>query len=128
MRCQIVLPLSDDLDEIQASILRSIASRTRLRFIHALATGPAEVRDLADALGLSQTATSQHLAALRAAGVVEAERDGRSVRYRISDPDLITACVLLRGVLVHRLAHMGSLAANAEDSGRFAPVPAGTHH
>jgi DNA-binding transcriptional ArsR family regulator len=125
---RIVLPLSDDLDEIQASILRSLASRTRLRFIHALAIGPAEVRDLSEALGLTQTATSQHLAALRAVGVVEAERDGRSVRYRISDPDLITACDLLRGVLVHRLAHMGSLAAGADESGRFAVLPVNRHH
>lgn len=114
-----VLTLSDDLDELQASILRAVASRTRLRFIHALATGPCEVHDLADALGLSQTATSQHLAALRAVGVVEATRDGRTVQYRLSDPDLVVACDLMRAVLVRRLAYLGDLAASAEETGRF---------
>jgi ArsR family transcriptional regulator len=114
-----VLSLTEDLDELQASVLRALSSRTRLRFMHALATGPCEVHDLADALGLSQAATSQHLAALRAAGLVEAARDGRTVEYRLSDPDLGTACDLFRAVLVRRLAHMGDLAASAEETGRY---------
>lgn len=115
-----MLSLTEDLDELQASVLRSLASRTRLRFIHALATGPCEVHDLADALGLSQAATSQHLAALRGAGIVEASREGRAVEYRLSDPDLAAACDLFRAVLVRRLAYLGDLAANAEETGRFA--------
>jgi ArsR family transcriptional regulator len=119
-----VLSLTEDLDELQASVLRALASRTRLRFVHALATGPCEVHDLADALGLSQAATSQHLAALRAVGVVEATRDGRSVEYRLSDPDLAAACNLFRAVLVRRLTHLGDLAANAEETGRFARLAA----
>jgi DNA-binding transcriptional ArsR family regulator len=115
-----MLSLLDDLDELEASILRALASRTRLRFIHALATGPSEVHDLADALGLSQAATSQHLAALRAAGLVEAARDGRLVRYRLSDPEIVTACNVMRSVLVRRLAYLGGIAANAEEAGGVA--------
>ncbi|HLB44181.1 MAG TPA: metalloregulator ArsR/SmtB family transcription factor [Candidatus Limnocylindrales bacterium] len=119
-----MLSLTEDLDELQASVLRALSSRARLRFIHALATGPCEVHDLADALGLSQAATSQHLAALRSAGVVEATRDGRVVEYRLSDPDLAAACDLFRAVLVRRLTHLGDLAANAEETGRFARLVA----
>ena len=122
-----MLTLSDDLEDLQSSILRALASRTRLRFIHALATGPCGVHDLADALGLSQTATSQHLAALRAVGLVEATRDGRVVQYRLSDPDIVAACDLMRAVLVRRLTYFGDLAASAEDTGRFARlVPVGS--
>ena len=126
-----VLALGDDLDELQSSILRALASRTRLRFIHALATGPCEVHDLADALGLSQTATSQHLASLRAVGLVEATREGRTVKYRLSDPDIVAACDLMRSVLVRRLTYFGDLAANAEETGRFvrlSSVGAGVEH
>lgn len=114
-----MLPLSIDLDELEAGILRALASRTRLRLIHALAPGPADVHDLADALGLSQVATSQHLAALRAVGVVEANRAGRSVSYRISDDELVTACDLLRSVLVRRLTFLGGLAAAAEQNAHY---------
>lgn len=126
-----MLTLNDDLDDLQSSILRALASRTRLRFIHALATGPCEVHDLADALGLSQTATSQHLSALRAVGIVEATRDGRTVQYRLSDPDIVAACDLMRAVLVRRLTYLGDLAANAEETGHFvrlAGVGAGIEH
>jgi DNA-binding transcriptional ArsR family regulator len=120
----LVLSLTDDLDELQASVLRALASRTRLRFIHALATGPAEVRDLSEALDLSQVATSQHLAALRSVGVVEAARDGRTAAYRLSDPDLAAACDLFRAVLLRRLARLGDLAANAEETERYARLAA----
>lgn len=125
-----MLSLTRDLDELQASVLRALASRTRLRFVHALATGACEVHDLADALGLSQAATSQHLAALRSAGVVEASRDGRAVEYRLSDPDLAAACDLFRAVLVRHLSDLGDLAANAEETGRFARAASGdaSHH
>lgn len=40
--------------------------------------------------GLSQSAMSQHLARLRADGLVETRRDGRSIHYRIADPRLLT--------------------------------------
>ena len=119
-----MLSLAGDLDELQAAVLRALASRTRLRFIHALTTGPAEVRDLSEALDLSQVATSQHLAALRSAGVVEAARDGRTAAYRLSDPDLAVACDLFRAVLLRRLARLGDLAANAEDTERYARLAA----
>ena len=110
-----MLALLEDLDELQASVLRTLSSPTRLRLIHLLASGPCEVHELVDALGLSQAATSQHLAALRAAGIVEATRDGRAVEYRLVDADLARACELLRNVLVRRLAHLGDLAATAEE-------------
>ena len=48
------------------------------------------------AIGASQPNVSQHLAVLRSAGLVEAERDGREVRYRLADPDVMVACGLMR--------------------------------
>jgi DNA-binding transcriptional ArsR family regulator len=122
-----VLTPSDDLDQLEATILRAMASPARLRFVRALASGPWEVHDLADALGLSQAATSQHLAALRSVGVVEATRDGRTVAYRLSDPQLVTACNLLRAVLIRRLAYLGGLAASATETGRLARLATAGH-
>lgn len=119
-----MLNLTDDLDELQASVMRALASRTRLRFVHALATGPAEVRDLAEALDISQVSASQHLAALRSVGVVEVVRDGRTAEYRLSDPDLAMACELFRTVLLRRLARLGDLAAKAEETDRYARLAA----
>jgi DNA-binding transcriptional ArsR family regulator len=106
-----VLNVVTEIDDIQASMLRALASAHRLRIIHVLGRGTCEVNELADELGLAQSAVSQHLAALRAVGVVEPIRDGRHVRYRIADAEILTACSLMRSVIVRRLTELGSLAA-----------------
>ena len=71
-------------------------------------------------LGISQPNVSQHLAVLRAAGLVDAERDGREVHYRLTDPDVMVACELMRGVLERRLRRL------AEMSSHDGPVAAPT--
>jgi DNA-binding transcriptional ArsR family regulator len=53
---------------------------------------------------------------MRTAGIVEAERDGREVRYRLADHDVIQACGLMRGVLERRLNRLGQLAAPAPEA------------
>ncbi len=108
-----MFPISGDIDEIQASLLRTLASPARLRIVHLLGTGPCEVNEVAQALGLAQAATSQHLAAMRAAGLVESMRDGRNVRYRLVDPEILAACGMMREVLVRRLTRLGDIAAMA---------------
>ncbi len=106
-----------DIDELQASMLRSLASAHRLRILHLLGARPREVNQVARELGMNQAAASQHLGAMRAVGIVEAVRDGRSVSYQLTDPQLLSACELMRGVLVRRLSRLGDLAAAAHESG-----------
>ena len=116
---------SRDVDEItllQAEVLRTLASARRLEILHALANGPMEVGRLATKLGAGQPNVSQHLAVLRVAGIVEAERDGREVRYRLVDPDVIVACGLMRQVLERRLARLGRLATTAEATSATTPL------
>ena len=99
----------DEITALQAEILRTLASPRRLEILHRLAEGPCEVGRLADELGASQPNISQHLAVLRSAGIVDAVRDGRLVLYRLSDPDVMVACGIMRGVLQRRLARLGRL-------------------
>jgi len=96
----------DEVYRLQAEVLKTISNPKRLEIIHLLAGGPREVSRLAEELGISQPNVSQHLALMRSAGVVEAERDGREVRYRLSDPEIIAACETMRGVLVRRLSRI----------------------
>jgi DNA-binding transcriptional ArsR family regulator len=102
----------DEITILQAEVLRVLAHARRIELLHALGNGPIEVRNLADTVGGSQPNVSQHLAALRNAGLVEPERDGRDVRYRLSDPDVLVACNLMRTVLERRLTRLGDLAAS----------------
>ena len=108
----------DEITILQAEVLKTLASAPRLAILHALAGGPLEVGRLAETIGVSQPNASQHLAVLRVAGVVEAERDGREVRYRLADPDVMVACDLMRAVLRRRLNRLGAIAARG---GRVAP-------
>jgi ArsR family transcriptional regulator len=114
---------SEEIDELQAAGLRALSSPHRVRLIHLLTEGPREVHEIGLALGLGQTATSQHLAALRAVGLVEATRDGRSVAYRLADPDIAVACALMRNVLVRRLSRLGHLATVARRAGSLPVAP-----
>ena len=104
----------DEITILQAEILRTLASPRRIEILHSLATGPIEVGRLAKSLGASQPNVSRHLAVLRGAGIVDAERAGRQVRYRLADPDVIVACGLMRAVLERRLTRLGEMATSAE--------------
>jgi DNA-binding transcriptional ArsR family regulator len=106
----------DEITILQADVLRTLASPRRLEILHALARGPIEVGRLAEAIGASQPNVSQHLAVLRSAGIVEAERDGREVRYRLVDADVMVACGIMRSVLERRLTRLGEMAAGAVGS------------
>lgn len=102
----------DALIDLQAEVLRTLAQPRRLEILHLLAAGPAEVKRIALEIGASQPNVSQHLAILRSAGLVDAERVGREVVYRLSDPDVMVACGVMRDVLQRRLARLGRLSAS----------------
>lgn len=105
----------DATHTLMAEICRTLAHPTRIALLHALAAGPVEVGRLADALGVSQPNVSQHLAVMRAAGLVEARRDGREVQYRLADPGVLDACAAMAGVMRRRLARIAELSARLDD-------------
>jgi DNA-binding transcriptional ArsR family regulator len=113
----------DNITILQAEVLKTLASPRRLEILHAIAGGPIEVGRLAETIGATQPNVSQHLAVLRTAGVVEAERNGREVRYRLADPDVMVACGLMRAVLERRLTRLGEIAAHASDAPVGPPTP-----
>src|SRR3954454_9940132 len=97
--------------ELQASVLRMLAHPRRLEILHLLADGPMEVGRIAQRLKISQPNASQHLALLRSSGLVEIERNGREVRYQLTDPEVIVACSIMRGFLQRRLSNLSTVAA-----------------
>jgi ArsR family transcriptional regulator len=110
----------DEITTLQAEVMRTLASPRRLEILHRLALGPCEVGRLAEELGLSQPNVSQHLAVLRGSGLVDADRDGREVRYRLADPDVMVACGVMRGVLERRLRRLAQLSSTSPAA---APLP-----
>lgn len=72
-----------------AAKLKVLADPTRLAVLEALADGPKHVGALQQLLKVEQSLLSHHLQTLREAGLVESERDGKSVLYRVS-PSVVT--------------------------------------
>ncbi len=68
---------------IESDLFRALSDPTRRAVYERLTAGERSVVELTDGLGVSQPAVSQHLAALKAAGLVGERRDGRRVYYRI---------------------------------------------
>jgi ArsR family transcriptional regulator len=112
----------DPIYQLQADVLKVLASPRRIEILHELAGGPRDVGSLARTLRISQPNLSQHLSVMRTAGIVEAERDGREVHYRLADPDVIVACAVMRGVLQRRLDRLAELTASAAHPRRVIAV------
>lgn len=68
-----------------SQFLRNIANEKRLLTLCQLMEGERSVGALAAAVGLSQSALSQHLNRLRQDGLVATRRDGQTIYYRIAD-------------------------------------------
>jgi DNA-binding transcriptional ArsR family regulator len=66
-----------------------LASTMRLHIVWVLANGERDVGGLADAVGGSLQAVSQHLAKLRLAGLVRSRREGRRQVYLVDDPHVV---------------------------------------
>jgi DNA-binding transcriptional ArsR family regulator len=65
-------------------LLGAMANASRLMILCQLADGEKSVSDLQPAIGLSQSALSQHLAVLRRKQVVRTRRDGQSIYYALN--------------------------------------------
>ncbi|MDY6812887.1 MAG: metalloregulator ArsR/SmtB family transcription factor [Pseudomonadota bacterium] len=68
-----------------AQWLRSLANERRLLILCNLLAGERTVGELAEPVGLGQSALSQHLARLRHEGLVQCRRDGQYVYYGLAD-------------------------------------------
>jgi|SRR6185437_2696480 len=79
-------------------LLRVLANDRRLAILCELTEGERSVSDLVASIGLRQSALSQHLAKLRAAGVVATRRDAQTIYYRLADPAAEAVMVNLAGI------------------------------
>jgi len=80
-----------------ARLLRLLANEKRLLVLcHIVAKGEVGVGALAEAVGLSQPALSQHLALLREHGLLATRKEAQAVFYRLADPKAARVLALLR--------------------------------
>lgn len=78
-------PANDDAVERATDIFRALSNPLRVAIVRELAAGERAVHELVDALSVPQPRISEHLATLRGARLVDRQRRGRTVTYRLSD-------------------------------------------
>lgn len=100
------------LFEQLAMVARALGSSARLELVDFLAQGERNVEDLARVAGLSVANTSKHLQQLKAAGLVEARRDGKHSHYRLADDRVLDAIRQLRTLAEAHLEQVGKLVAS----------------
>lgn len=94
----------DLLYEQLARIGKALAAPRRIELVDLLGQAPRTVEGLAHQTEISVANTSRHLQVLRAAGLVEAEKDGLYVTYRLASDEVAAFSVQLRRLAESRLA------------------------
>lgn len=90
-----------------AEAFKALGDETRFEIFLLLAKKRICVRGLANALGISESAVSQHLKVLKRANLIEGEKSGYFIHYRV------------RGDSLRELEHLiGDLARSVSDSGQ----------
>lgn len=92
-----------------ARIGKAASAPKRLELLDLLCQSPRTVEALATQAGLTVANTSRHLQVLRAARLVEAEKKGLHVEYRLADDEVCRFFVALRGLAESRLAEIDQL-------------------
>lgn len=95
--------LKDALFEQVARIAKAVASPKRLELIELLCQAPMPVEMLAREAGISLKLASAHLKELRMSRLVDTERQGKNIIYRIASPEVPRFWVLLRSLAEDRL-------------------------
>lgn len=78
----------DAVAAAEDKIFQALADPSRRAIFQSLTHGEAAVKDLTGRFNISQPAISQHLAALKDAGLVVGRREGRCVYYRVEPQGL----------------------------------------
>jgi len=90
-------PLPDGLRPA-VRLLKALSSEARLMILCELGLGERSVGDLVAAVGLSQSALSQHLARLRADGLVRTRRQSQTIYYAVASREAAHVIAVLAGL------------------------------
>lgn len=95
--------------EMQSELCHCMSQPARLQILHLLFDGPKNVGDIAKLTGLEQPTVSRNLGILRNKGIVNAERRGQEIIYRVANPKMVEVCNLMRQVLSEQIAERSKM-------------------
>jgi DNA-binding transcriptional ArsR family regulator len=81
--------LNEEIATLVADFFSAFSDTSRVRIISALVGGRMPVGEIADIVGISESAVSHHLRGLRQLRLVKAHKEGRQVFYYLDDDHII---------------------------------------
>jgi ArsR family transcriptional regulator len=105
----------DSIYELQADLCKVFSNAKRIEILDTLSDSEMSSGELAKRTRLNNANLSQHMAVLKARGVVISRREGVNIYYRIADPKINEARSLMRAVLLNQLRTKGEIAYNLEN-------------
>jgi DNA-binding transcriptional ArsR family regulator len=96
-----MIELRENQIQTLAELFSAFSDASRLKIIATLAEGECNVRRIAEAVGLSESATSHHLRGLRQIKLVRAHKEGREVYYSLHDDHVIKIYEIGREHILH---------------------------
>lgn len=100
------------LHRAKADLFRTLGHPVRIRILELLLEGPRTVSELLAEIDIEASSMSQQLAVLRRAGMVTSEREGSSVTYQLSTPEVAGLMTAARALLTRMLANQETLLAD----------------
>jgi len=108
--------------EVKAQFFKTLGHPARIRVLEVLAGGARSVSELQPDVGIEASHLSQQLSVLRKAGVVEAERQGSSMIYSVTDPQVFELLSVAKQIITTSLSGAEDMLADLDaisyESGR----------
>lgn len=90
--------------QVKAQFFKTMGHPARIRILEVLSGGPRSVSDLQPEVGLEASHLSQQLAVLRKAGVVRSDRQGSSMIYSVTDPQIFELLSVAKQIIITSLS------------------------
>ncbi|WP_406194175.1 metalloregulator ArsR/SmtB family transcription factor [Kitasatospora sp. NBC_01560] len=112
------------LYQAKAEFFRTLGHPVRIRVLELLQDGPRPVRELLAEIGIEPSSLSQQLAVLRRTQLVAATREGNTVVYGLSTPDVAELLRAARRILTDLITDQGALLTELSAPGAAPAAPA----
>ena len=106
--------MTEPVYELKAQFFKTLGHPARVRVLKVLADGPRSVSELQPDVGIEASHLSQQLSVLRKAGIVEAERQGSSMIYSVTDPQIFELLNVAKQIITTSLTEAGALLADLD--------------
>ena len=104
--------LSDETLAKVSVFLKSIAELTRLKILRSIHDGEKTVSEIMSDTQGTQSNVSKHLAILAASHIVTFRKEGTSIYYKITDPNIVAICDTVCRSIAERIRHEKSTLLN----------------